>query len=96
MPRTGNQCRATAGHSGVQPEFPGIRTGSFGDLAGTEVEDCLARLEAVLEALDHDNVRLEQALSLYEEEVQLVRSAERIIATARERVQAVQGQQRGE
>jgi exodeoxyribonuclease VII small subunit len=56
----------------------------------------LARLEAVLEALDHDNVRLEQALSLYEEEVQLVRSAERIIATARERVQAVQGQQRGE
>jgi len=38
-------------------------------LPGTEIEDCLARLEAVLEALDHDNALAETISGLFKTEV---------------------------
>lgn len=55
------------------------------------LEQRLKRLEAILSALEADELELEKALALFEEGVAHVRSAERILAETELRVEELLG-----
>lgn len=55
------------------------------------LERRLKRLEAILSALEADELELERALELFEEGVRHVRSAERILARTELRVEELLG-----
>ena len=54
---------------------------------GTGLEARLARLEAIVEQLERDDLELEQALDLFEEGIGHVRSAHRFLEASRLRVE---------
>lgn len=63
-----------------------IAAGAAADDTPT-LEARLKRLEAILSALEADDVELEKALALFEEGVEHVRAAERILAQTELRVE---------
>ena len=65
-------------------------SGVFGGEPG--LEDRFRRLDQILAALEDDDLELERALGLFEEGVEHVHAAEKILAAAELRVEELLGQ----
>lgn len=78
------------GRDPVVPGAPGGAEGE-GDREEPGLEARLGRLEAIVRALETEDVELERALALFEEGVRHVRHAERILAEAELRVEELIG-----
>ena len=57
------------------------------DVAGAGLEARLARLEAIVAALEADDLELEEALALFEEGIQHIRHASELLRRAELRVE---------
>ncbi len=54
-----------------------------------KLEDGLQRLEEIVEGLEADDLDLDRALALFDEGMELIRSAERVLAESEGRVRQV-------
>ncbi len=57
------------------------------DPAPTSLEERLRRLDAIVAALDSDDIELERSLALFEEGIRHVRAAEQLLSAAELRVE---------
>jgi exodeoxyribonuclease VII small subunit len=54
--------------------------------SGTPIEDTLEQLQATVEAIDNDELKLEDALTAFEKGITLVREAQAVLEQAEQRV----------